>query len=279
MGVTGKDGRAWQLAGYGFLVLNSLIALYPVFIMVMSGFKTLPEIMFAPLALPKSWSLANYAQVWYQAGFNVYFKNSLLVSILAVATILTTGSIAAYVLGRYRFRGNTLIYSFFLVGLTLPIKLGILPLFMLIRSLHLFDTLGALVLIYTAIEIPFSVFILTGFFRSLPVELEEAARLDGCGDFAIFYRIMLPLVRPALATVGIFAFDVVWNDFFFPLIFLRSDGLKTLPLGLTVFFGEYQTNWSMLFAGLTLSTIPLIIVFLFASKQFIGGLTAGAVKG
>jgi len=267
----------WAL--HSFMGLYALVVSYPLFLMVITAFKTTREIFFAPFALPSKWSLANFAVVWQRAEFPVYMKNSLLVTGTSVTLIACIASLAAYALARYRFRGNAALYVYFLAGLMVPIRLGVLPLFLLMRDLGLLDTHYSLVLTYVASGMPMSVFILTGFFRALPQELEFAARIDGCTEFQVFYRVMLPLVRPALATVMLINFVPLWNDFFFPLIFLRSDSLKTIPLGMTVFFGQYETDWGVVFAGMLLASVPLLVLYLLMSQQFIKGLTAGAVKG
>ena len=187
-------------------------------------------------------------------------------------------ALAGYMLGRYEFTGNRLLTAYFLAGLMLPFRLAIVPLFLLLNDMGLVDKRLGLILVYAATGIPFSVFILSSFFRQLPKELTEAARIDGAGEFTIFGRIMLPLVRPALATVIVFQFVPLWNDFFFPLVLLRSTNKWTLPVGMTRFFGEFQTDWSTLFAGLIITTLPLILIFLLATKQIIAGLTAGIGK-
>jgi raffinose/stachyose/melibiose transport system permease protein len=168
---------------------------------------------------------------------------------------------------------------YFLTGIMVPIRLAIVPLFVLMRDLHLLDTYWSLVLVYTASGLPSAIFILTGFFRALPRDLDNAARIDGAGELNVLLRVMLPLVRPALAIVTVYNIIPIWNDFFFPLVFIHEDRLKTLPLGLTVFFGEYATNWALLFAGLTLAAAPVIGLYILMSQQFIKGLTAGAIKG
>jgi raffinose/stachyose/melibiose transport system permease protein len=162
--------------------------------------------------------------------------------------------------------------------LTLPFRLAIIPLFLLLNDLGLVNTRIGLILVYAATGVPFSVFILAAFFRQLPIELSEAARIDGANEFVLFSRVMLPLVRPALATVAIFQFVPLWNDFFFPLILLRDTNKWTLPVGMTRFFGEFQTDWSTLFAGMVITTLPLIILFLLATDQIISGLTKGVNK-
>jgi len=263
---------------YLVLGLYGLTVIYPVVLMILSSFKDSREIFTSPFTLPSSWSPVNYIEAWTQGNFSSYFFNSVWVTSVSVALVLVLGSLAAYPLGRYAFRGKAFLAMYFLAGLMLPIRLGILPLFFLMRTLGLLDTPWSLVAVYVASGLPFTIFVLSNFFETLPRELEEAARLDGAGEFRIYAQVMLPLVRPALATVAIFNFIPWWNDFFFPLIFIRAEEYKTLPLGLFSFFGEHQNDWALLFAGLTLTTLPLLIVYIFASRQIIKGLTTGALR-
>jgi len=258
---------------------NTLLVVLPMLFMVLSSLKTTREIFQQPFALPGVVRWDNYAQVWGAAHFATYFRNSVVVTIVSMALILLAGTLAAYALGRYRFRGNDLLFLYFLAGIMVPIRLAIIPLFVLMRDLNLLDNLWSLVLVYAASGLPSAIFILTGFLRTLPLELDEAARIDGAGELGILLRVLLPLVRPALAIVTVYNVIPIWNDFFFPLVFIHEDRLKTLPLGLTVFFGEYQTNWALLFAGLTLAAAPVLALYVLLSQQFIKGLTAGAVKG
>ena len=195
-----------------------------------------------------------------------------------MALILTLGTMAAYAIARYRFTGASFLLMFFLAGLTLPLKLAIIPLFILMRDLGILNTRAALVVIYVAMGLPTTVFIMTGFIRTLPSELEDAARMDGASEARIMWSIMLPLVRPAMVIAGIQNVVPIWNDFFFPLIFIQDDSIKTLPQGLTTFMGEYNTDWGVLFAGLTLSSAPIILIYIVLSRQFINGMTQGAVK-
>ena len=263
---------------YAMLVAYGLTVLYPIFLMVLSSFKSTREIFKSPFALPESWSLHNYTEAWGRGNFSTYFGNSVFVTGLSLLVVLVLGSLAAYPLGRYSFRGKQWLMLYFLAGLMLPIRLGILPLFFLMKNLGLLNTPWSLVLVYAASGLPFTIFVLANFFETLPRELEEAARLDGAGEFRIYWQIMLPLVRPALATVAIFNFIPWWNDFFFPLIFIRAERFKTLPLGLFSFFGEHQSDWALLFAGLTITALPLLVVYLFASEHIVKGLTSGALK-
>ena len=185
---------------------------------------------------------------------------------------------AAYGMARYEFASNTVIQLFFLAGLMVPLKLAIIPLFIQMRDLGLLDTRLGLVVIYTAMGLPSTVFIMTGFLRTLPTELEDAARIDGASEARIMWSIMLPLARPAMVIAAIHNAVPIWNDFFFPLVFIQTDARKTLPQGLTAFMGEYTTNWGVLFAGLTLVGAAHHHRLHPAVTQFIQGMTSGAVK-
>lgn len=264
-----------------YLVLGILAAvfLYPVILMALAAFKSTPEIFRNPFGLPGSWSLDSFVEVWKRASFGLYLRNSLLVTALSVALLLVCAAPAAYALARYRFPLKALLFLFFLAGIMIPIRLGILPLYLLMKDLRLLDNPLSLVLTYAASGMPMSVFLLATFFRTLPSDLEDAARIDGCSETRIFRSIMLPLVRPGLATVVIVNIVPWWNDFFFPLLFIQSDRWKTIPLGMQIFFGQHLTDWSLVFSGMLLASLPLLIVYLLMSRQFISGLTAGAVKG
>jgi raffinose/stachyose/melibiose transport system permease protein len=256
----------------------ALIVLGPLLLVVFNTMRSSRDIFRNPVGLPTSLNFDSYVRAWEEASFNTYFLNSLFITIAAVCLATAVSALAAYVLGRYTFAGSRVISAYFLAGLMLPFRLAIVPLFLLLNGLGLVDSRVGLILVYAASGVPFSVFILSAFFRQLPNELSEAARIDGAGEFTIFGRVMLPLIRPALATVMVFQFVPLWNDFFFPLVLLRSTNKWTLPVGMTRFFGEFQTDWSTLFAGLVITTLPLIILFLFATKQVIAGLTAGVSK-
>lgn len=271
--------RASRVGIYLFLGVLAAVFLYPVVLMVFSAFKSTPEMFRNPFGLPESWSLDTFVEVWRRASFGTYLRNSLLVTGASAALLLLCAAPAAYALARYRFRLQTFLFLFFLAGIMIPIRLGILPLYILMRDLNLLDTPFSLIFTYAASGMPMAVFLLSIFFRNLPRELEDAGRIDGASETQIFWRIMLPLVRPGLATVVIVNVVPWWNDFFFPLLFIQSDTWKTIPLGMQIFFGQHMTNWSLVFSGMVLASLPLLIIYLVMSRQFIAGLTAGAVKG
>jgi raffinose/stachyose/melibiose transport system permease protein len=260
------------------LWIYAIASLSPLVIMVLNSFRTTKQMATDPLGLPDSLNLGSYQKAWITASFETYFLNSMFVTITSVFIGTAVSLLAAYVFARSKRPLFAVLEGLFLSGLLLPVFLAILPIFYLFDALGLISNLWGLILVYSALSIPFSSFILAAFFRQLPIDLEEAARIDGAGYFRTFFFILLPLVRPAIATVVVFRFVPIWNDFFYPLMLMRDRDAYTLPVGLTRFFGEYQTDWATLFAGLTITTIPLVILFIVASKQLVSGLTAGMSK-
>ncbi len=270
--------RARATVVLAILLLWAFVNLFPIAVMLVSGFKSTAEIFTNPFGLPKKWSFANYATAWRMASFAVYFRNSVLVSLVSIALLVFVSSMGAYVLARYEFPGKRIVYLYILAGLVLPARLAVIPIFLLMRRIGLLDSLFGLCLVNTASGLSFSVFLLSNFFKSIPIDLEDSARIDGAGSFRIYWQVNLPLLRPAIATVAIFNFINVWNDFFFPLIFINDKVKKTIPLGIQSFFGEFAIQWDLLFAGLNIAIIPVIVLFLLLSRQFISGLTEGAIK-
>ncbi|GAA1221191.1 carbohydrate ABC transporter permease [Rhodoglobus aureus] len=266
------------LASSSFLWLYAAISITPLLLMVSNSLRTTQDMATQPLGLPLPPDFSSYQKAWITASFETYFVNSVFVTVGSVLLSTAVSLLAAYAFARTKSKFFMGLEGLFLSGLMLPVYLAILPLFFMLDSLGLTSNLWSLIFIYGALGIPFSTFVLASFFRQLPIELDEAARLDGAGPFATFWRVHLPLVRPAIATVIVFRFVPVWNDFFYPLILIRDQDKYTLPVGITRFFGEYQTDWATLFAGLTLATIPLVVVFLIATKQIVSGLTAGMSK-
>ena len=261
-----------------FLATAAIVMLYPIFMMVLSGFKTTPEIFMSPFSMPKKFNIENFQVIWEKTNVPRYFLNSIIVTVSSIALLLITGTMAAYAISRYKFRGALMVSLFFLSGLMLPLRLAIIPLFIQLKYLGLIDSLLGLIFFYTAMSLPATVFILTGFLRSLPKELEDSARMDGASELRIMLDIMVPLISPALVIAGIYSAVPIWNDFFFPLIFIQSPEWKTLAQGLTTFFGEYSINYGVLYAGLSLASLPMIFIFIAQSRRFIARMTAGALK-
>ena len=254
------------------MIIYVILIAYPLFNMVMSSLKPTREILQHPFALPTNPDFSSYKRVWVDMGFSTFFINSVIVTAFSMVLVLLFGSMASYAISRYVFKGNTLLYMVFLSGIMLPLKAAIIPLFMIIRKLGLMDNFLSVILIFTAMGIPSTIFILSGFFKAIPADLEYAARIDGCHDFTIYSKIMMPVIAPGIALVTIYNAVPIWNDF------LHSRNLKTLPVGLSTFFGQHSTNWTLLFTGLTVAILPMMILYLFMSKYFIKGMTAGAIK-
>lgn len=255
-----------------------VMILYPLFNMVISSFKSTRDIMQKPFALPESFDFTNYKTIWIDKGFSRYFLNSLLFTGIAMLFVVLFGSMAAYGVARYTFKGNNLVYMLFLSGIMLPLKAAIIPLFQIVKKLGLMDTPLAVIFIFIAMGLPSTVFILAGFMRTIPAALEQAARIDGCNDFRIYSQIVMPITAPSIALVTIYNAVPIWNDFFFPLVFIQSDKLKTLPVGLTSFIGQHSTKWDLLFTSLSIAIVPMLLLYLCMSKYFIKGMTAGAIK-
>jgi N-acetylglucosamine transport system permease protein len=249
--------------------------------MVMTAFKTDQQIFFSPWVLPTELHLDNFLRAWNQASIGQYFVNSLIVVAGSLTLTLLFSSMAAYVLARYEFPGNRVIYYGFLLGLMFPIYLALVPLFFVVRDLGMLSTYQGLILVYTAYSFPFSIFFLYGFFRSLPTEVAEAALVDGASHWTIFTRVMLPMAQPGLVSVGIFNFLGQWNQFLLPLILVPDRERYVLSQGLAFLAIQqgYQNDVSALFAGLTINMIPILIVYVVFQQRLEKGLTAGALKG
>jgi len=264
---------------YVFLAIWSLLVLFPLWTMLINSFKFKNDIYRDPFGLPPRWNFEGYLTVFSNSPFPRYFLNSLLATILSLALIVVLGSLAAYGCVRWKSRYARWLYLFFVAGLTVPIKIGSVNLLQIMIALGLLDKTLSVVPVYVAMGLPIAVFTLYEFIRGIPGELVEAALIDGAGHFKIYRSIIVRLVTPAIATVAIFNLVPIWNDLWFPLIFIRKDDQRTLILGVTRLFGEYQTDWSKILAVLSLSCVPVILLYLLMAKQFIAGLTAGAVKG
>ena len=273
LGTYGRDGLMQII-----LIANTVLMLFPVAIMIMSGFKSNIEIFQQPFAIPDFTNVSNFVSMATETAFMRYLVNSFVVTGASIFLLLTLGTMAAYAIARYEFSGSSFLLLFFMAGLMVPLKLAIIPLFILFRDMGILNTHWSLIAVYTAMGLPSTVFIMTGFIRTLPRELEDAARMDGASEFRIMISVMIPLCRPAMVIAGIYNLVPIWNDFFFPLVFIQHDALKTLPQGMTSFIGEYSTDWGVMFAGLTLAAAPITLVYIILSKQFINGMTAGAVK-
>ncbi|RBO82369.1 carbohydrate ABC transporter permease [Marinomonas aquiplantarum] len=265
---------------HGILLAYTVIALFPILIVIMNAFKDRKGIFRDPLALPTSetFSLVGFEQVLLRSDFGLFAWNSLLVTVLAVGLVILLGAMAAWALTEYRFRMNLLITFLFAMGIMIPIRLGTVSILRLIVELNLVNTLTSLVLVYIAQGLPLAVYILSEFVRTIPKELVEAARCDAVSEYRIFFSIILPLLKPAMATVAVFTMIPIWNDLWFPLILAPSEETRTITLGVQQFVGQYVTNWTSVLAALTMAIVPVLILYTIFSRQLIRGLTSGAVK-
>ena len=268
-----------HLSSHVVLIFWTFLVLFPLWTMVVNSFKFKFDIYTDPFGLPKKWNFESFVSVITDGDFFLYFRNSLFVTLGSIFLVLLFGAMASYALVNWKHKASRFLYLFFIAGMMLPIKIGSIRLLQLIKGLGLLNTLWGLFPVYTAMGLPIAVFVLTEFIRQIPAELTEAAVIDGATRNKVFTIIILPLLRPALATVAIYNLIPFWNDLWFPLIFINQDAHKTLLLGVTRLFGQYMTDWSRILAVLTLSAIPVLVLYLTMSKNFIRGLTAGAVKG
>jgi len=247
--------------------------------MFINSFKDRLSIYKNPFWLPEKWNFKNYTNVLKEGNYLVYFRNSFLVVFLSIFIVLVLGSLVAYALANWKGSIPNILYFIFIAGMMLHIRIASIRLLGIMKSIKLINTIWSLLPIYTAMGLPIAVFVLTEYMRQFPKELMEAAHVDGAGRLKILVRVVMPMMRPALATVAIYNLVPFWNDLWFPLIMISEENQKTLLLGVTRLFGQYQTDWSMVLAVLSLSALPVILLYIFMSKQFIKGLTAGALKG
>ncbi|NKB70911.1 MAG: ABC transporter permease subunit [Candidatus Latescibacteria bacterium] len=271
-----------------YLVLLSYLAvvIYPMVWLLYTALKTDQDIFLNPFSLPALNDLQwiNFANAWTKGHFGDYFFNSVLLTISTVALSMLLAAMAAYALSRFSFPGVRPLFFFFLAGLMIPLQLAIVPLFFQLKDMGLLNSRLGLLIVYIAFGMPFAVFILTGFFKSLPSGLHESALIDGAGEVRAFWSIMLPLARPGLITVGIFSFLATWNEFFMAFMFLSGEGsqsLRTLPLGLAniTIVSQYRSDWGMAFAGLVLIMAPTMLIYVFLQQHLTKGITVGALKG
>ncbi|MGZ6315975.1 MAG: carbohydrate ABC transporter permease [Anaerolineales bacterium] len=266
---------------FQYLVLSfvTLIIIVPIVILSFDSLKTTGEMFLHPYTIPTSPHWENYSQILLKSSFWVLLRNSLVVMVSSTAGVLIVCSLAAFVFARMQFKGKDLAFNFLTLGLMFPITVAIMPVYLVIRQLHLTDTLIAVILVQTAFGVSGNILILRGFFLAVPSELQDAASIDGCSAFDFFWRILLPLARPALAAVAALTMIVSWNDLLTPLVIIDSASLWTLPLGTMQFQGQYSSDLALVAAFVALSALPAVIFYLFAERQIVSGLMAGALKG
>jgi len=282
------EARTRRVAGFsvlshGFLIGWAVLTTLPLLWAMVSSLKSDAEILSDPWGLPSQLRWGNFARAWSDAHIGRYFLNSAIVVTGALILTMLFGAMAAYVLARYRFRGNRIVYYAFVGGMMFPVFLALVPLFFVVRNLGLLGTLPGLVLVYAAYSLPFTVFFLTAFYRTLPTSVAEAAMVDGCGHFGLFFRVMLPMARPGLVSVGIFNFLFQWNQYVLPIVLMQGEGAEkrwVLAQGLTALAVNegYQGDYGALFAGMTIAMLPVLIGYVAFHRQVQNGLAAGQMR-
>lgn len=266
---------------HGVLLAWTALALFPLVLIMINSLKTRKAIFGDPLALPtgKALSLKGYESVMTNSDFPMFFGNSLIVTCVSLFLILLFGAMAAHAVSEYEFKGNTFIGIYLIVGIMVPIRLGTVALLNLIVDLDLANTLTALILVYTAQGLPIAIFIFSEFLRSVSREIKDSARIDGLSEYRIFFEVVIPLVRPVIATVAVFSMIPIWNDLWFPLILSPGEETRTVTLGVQQFIGQYTVKWGSVLAALSVAILPVLIMYVIFSRQLIRGITTGAVKG
>jgi raffinose/stachyose/melibiose transport system permease protein len=276
---TGIRAALGAVARWTVLVAVAVSIVVPVGFAFISGFRTTGAIRNDPAGLPDPWSFENYANILTAGTYWQQLFNSIVIATLTVSIVVTVSALAAYVFARFQFPGREALFTLFALGLLFPAAVAILPLYILLRTVGLLNTYLGVALPLAAFGIPLTIIILRPFFRSIPAELEDAAAIDGCSRFGFFWRVLLPLSRPALATVAILALVGSWNAFLLPLLVLGDAGQWPLPLGVFNFSSQYSQDVAPILAYTALSMVPALLFYVFAERQLIGGLTSGAVKG
>jgi raffinose/stachyose/melibiose transport system permease protein len=271
--------RDKKILFYLILLIYSIANIYPIIWMIINSFKTEQEFSLNKFNLPSVFRWENYVSAWESANFSTFFFNSAVISGISTIATVFLGAIAAYFISRFDFKYKKVIYTIFVFGMLIPIHATLLPVFLLMKNLGIINTYASLILPYIAFNLPITIYILVSFMNSLPKEIEESAVMDGCGIYRVFWSIILPMSRPALATVAILNFIHHWNEFSFALVLISDPDIKTLPLGLATFAGEYTANYVTQMAGLTMALVPTIVIYLLMEKHLVKGMTAGAVKG
>lgn len=273
-----KSRICWVIASV-FAVVAVVIAVAPFIFMVMNSFKGKFEMLTKGVfSLPDKLDFTNYKEV-IEGNFIRYFINSVIVLAVSLVLLLLLSAFASYPLSRFKFKGKNLLYSIIVACMSIPVHITLIPIFKMSKNLHLYDSIWALIGPYVAMGIPISVFILTSFMEQIPKEIEEAAEIDGCGKIRMFFSVILPMAKPGLSTLAIYNGVNMWNEFIFAYTLTQSQGNRTLPLAVWEFQGQYSMNTPMIMSVLTLTVLPMIVLFIFAQDKLIKGMAAGAVKG
>lgn len=274
-----KTKSSKTIVKYFFLILITVFCLYPILWLFISSFKTNDELLSRPWSLPAAPQAANYLHAWTVSGIGRSFVNSLIVTVVSLALTLLVSSMASFAMTRMRWRGSRFAMGALLAGMMIPIHATLIPLFLTFTKAKLINTYPGLILPYVAFAMPVSVFILTGFLKSFPDEIEESAVIDGASMIRVFFSIVLPIARSALATVAIYNFVHMWNELVYALVFMNDRSMSTIPVSLTLFKGQDATNYVWMLAAIAISTVPSLVIYSIFNNQIIAGMTSGAIKG
>lgn len=274
-----KSFKPSSIISYGLLGILSLTCIYPLIWLLLNSFKSSGEMFENPWSIGSKFEYMNYITAWFSGNIGVSFLNSTLVSLVSVVITIIVGSMAAFAIARLRWKLSGFVLVLFLLGVMIPIHATVIPLFIIFNTVKLTNNYLALILPYVAFALPTSIFILTGFMRTFPSEIEESAVIDGSTMFGVFFHIIMPLTKSAVATITIFNFVAMWNELMFSLIFMSDANRMTLPVCITRFRGQYSTDWSVLLAATVIMVVPSLLVYMFLNDKIIQSLTVGAVKG
>jgi multiple sugar transport system permease protein len=269
----------WRILVYILLIAATFLWLIPILTGLVTSIRTFDDILYNGfISWPEEITLGNFQEAWERGGLNRYLPNSFIITIPSLVLTLFLSSLAAYSLARFKFRANRVIFFAFIAGMLLPFQVLMLPVFRLTDFLGLYDTYWGLIAFHTAFQLGFCTFMLRNYMRTVPGEIIEAARIDGCGEIRIWWQIMLPLTLPAIAAIATLEFTWIFNDYLWAIVLLRSDSLKPITAGLATLQGQYVTDWPVIVSGALIGTIPTLLVFLFLQRYFIEGLTLGSTK-
>ncbi|NLT94308.1 MAG: carbohydrate ABC transporter permease [Clostridia bacterium] len=261
------------------LLIYAALIIVPLTMVVFTSFKSTQNFYHNPIGIPEPFIVDNYVAMFERANMFTYFKNSVIVTASTIIIVLILASMISYCIMRLKGWKGNLLYSFFILGMMLPAQVNMIPLYGIVSKLGLTNSRIGLILVSSTAFLSVAVYIIGGYMKTLSHEMIEASSIDGASEWQIYTRIALPLSAPAMATAAIFVFVMVWNDLLYPLLFITDNALKTMPLALLDFQGEYLTNYPMIFAGVLIASIPVVIAYLFLQKYFVAGMTAGATKG
>lgn len=273
-----KCKKTVKILGYLILSVIAVAYVYPIIAVILNSFKTSSEIRRSGLALPKELYLGNYITAWVKGNFGRSLINSIVVTGISLLLIYIINILTAYPFARMKFRGKDGIFLLFLSGIMFPVQMAVIPLFNMITRLNLVNNPIGLVLVYTAFSIPMGVMIISNFIKGMPIEIEEAAIVDGSGTWRLIFQIIVPLVKPAVTTILIINAINIWNDLLLPIIVLTTKNSKTMPAGLMYFSGQYNTQWEFITAAVVLISLPMVLFYFVMQKDIVNGLAAGAVK-